>query len=216
MRISELSERSGVSIATLKYYLREGLLHPGTIEGATRASYDETHLERVRLVRTLADVGRLPLERVREVVDALDSPPPTRHELLGVAQDALRPAGAPGHCASSALDTPASRRVVALGAPDCGLSPASQQLATALEAAEAAGWVVTDEQLATWFTAMWAVARTDVAPELADMPPADAMRHVVLGTVLTDPVLLALRRVAQVAVSAERLEGVAEPRQSLR
>ncbi|WP_323096884.1 hypothetical protein [Intrasporangium sp. YIM S08009] len=94
--------------------------------------------------------------------------------------------------------------------PDEGLSPASRQLATALEAADAGGWPVSDAQLVTWFEAMTTVARTDVAPELADMAPGDAMRHVVLGTVLTDPVLLALRRVAQVAVSAELLDGVAE------
>ena len=34
MRISELAERTGVSIPTLKYYLREGLLHAGEAQGA--------------------------------------------------------------------------------------------------------------------------------------------------------------------------------------
>jgi len=34
--------------------------------------------------------------------------------------------------------------------------------------------------------------------------PADALRTVVLGTVMIDPVLAALRRVAQEAVSAQR------------
>ncbi|WP_374969973.1 MerR family transcriptional regulator [Terrabacter sp. BE26] len=210
MKISELSERTGVSIATLKYYLREGLLHPGAAEGATRARYDDSHVERVRLVRTLADVGRLPLERVREVVDALDDPPATRHELLGVAQHALRPSGISAACAEGGADTPTMRRVASLGVPGGALCAAGRQLADALDTAAAAGWVVTDAQLSTWFRALEAVARTDVAPELAHMAPGDAMRHVVLGTVLTDPILLALRRVAQVAVSAERLESVAE------
>ena len=202
MRMSELSAVTGVSIPTLKYYLREGLLHPGTPQGATRAAYDAGHVERVHLVRTLADVGRLPLERVREVVEALDHPPATRHELLGVAQEALRPAGP-----SRGTDTATERRVGALGVADCADSPASRQLAGALTAAQAAGWEVTDDQLAEWYAAMRVVAGSDVTPELAGMRPADALRYVIVGTVLTDPVLIALRRVAQESVSAERLRG---------
>jgi hypothetical protein len=37
------------------------------------------------------------------------------------------------------------------------------------------------------------------------MPPSEALQHAIVGTVLTDPILIALRRVAQEAVSAERL-----------
>ncbi|SHN28056.1 MerR family transcriptional regulator [Streptomyces noursei] len=33
MRLAELSQRSGVSTATIKYYLREGLLQPGAHPG---------------------------------------------------------------------------------------------------------------------------------------------------------------------------------------
>jgi hypothetical protein len=57
MRLSELSERSGVSIATIKYYLREGLLAPGRRVSATTADYDESHLRRLRLVRALIQSG---------------------------------------------------------------------------------------------------------------------------------------------------------------
>ena len=49
MRISGLAERTGVPVATLKYYLREGLLHAGTATARTQAVYDTTHVERVRL-----------------------------------------------------------------------------------------------------------------------------------------------------------------------
>ena len=35
------------------------------------------------------------------------------------------------------------------------------------------------------------------------MSPGEALRYAIVGNVLTDPVLLALRRVAQEAVSAE-------------
>lgn len=199
MRISELSERSGVTIPTLKYYLREGLLHPGELQGATRATYDDSHLERVRLVRTLVDVGRLSIERVREVVRAIDAPPAGRHELLGAAHEALRPHPASGTPAPEALE-----RLAALDLPECVHSPASLQLAEALTAAAAAGWSVEPETLARWLEAMRAVAETDVVAALGEVSPGDALRYAIVGNVLTDPVLLALRRVAQESVSAER------------
>jgi DNA-binding transcriptional MerR regulator len=199
VRISELSDRTGVSIPTLKYYLREGLLHAGETQSATRAVYDDTHVERVRLVRTLVDVGRLSIDRVREVVDALEHPPASRHQLLGAVHEALRP-----HQASEPPTTETADRVRALGLADCAESRASSQLAQALSAAAAGGWVVDDATLRVWQRAMRTVAETDVAEELGRMAPGDALRYAIVGTVLTDPVLLALRRVAQEAVSAER------------
>ena len=56
MRISELSSRSGVPVATIKYYLREGLLPAGERTSATQARYGDAHVERLRLVRALVDV----------------------------------------------------------------------------------------------------------------------------------------------------------------
>ena len=43
MRISALASTTGLSVATVKFYLREGLLHPGVATSATQASYDDTH-----------------------------------------------------------------------------------------------------------------------------------------------------------------------------
>jgi len=198
VRISELSERSGVTIPTLKYYLREGLLHAGASQGATRAAYDDTHLERVRLVRTLVEVGHLSIERIREVVHAIDEPPSTRHELLGAAHEALRPRS------PSAPSPDAVAQVAALDLPECTNSPASLELAHALTAAAAGGWVIHGSTLELWLHALREVAETDVVAELGRASPGEALRYAIVGNVLTDPVLLALRRVAQESVSAER------------
>ena len=51
MRISELARESGTSVATIKYYLREGLLAPGERVNAREASYGQGHVKRLRLVR---------------------------------------------------------------------------------------------------------------------------------------------------------------------
>ena len=37
MRISQLSGEAGIPVATIKYYLREGLLHDGLLTSATQA-----------------------------------------------------------------------------------------------------------------------------------------------------------------------------------
>ena len=59
--MAELAKRSGLSVATIKFYLREGLLPPGQRSNVNQAEYDEAHLERLRMIRALAKVARLPL-----------------------------------------------------------------------------------------------------------------------------------------------------------
>src|SRR5688500_13822638 len=92
MRMSELSAESGVPIATIKYYLREGLLHQGEQTSATRAAYDGTHLRRLRLIRALLEVGRLPVSAIKKVVEAVEDESLPVHEMLGTAHYALSPA----------------------------------------------------------------------------------------------------------------------------
>ena len=210
MQLSMLARRTRVPVATLKYYLREGLLAPGELLGATRADYGESHVERVRLIRTLITVGGLSIDRVRLVVAALDDPPPTRHELLATAHEVLRPThrGRP-HAAEVHERGPADQLAAALvellGWPvDPGAS-AAQQLAEAVATAREDGWSCSDEMLVRWAALAREIAEADVSAELATMAPAEALQHAIVGTVLTDPILVALRRVAQEAVSAERL-----------
>jgi hypothetical protein len=60
----------------------------------------------------------------------------------------------------------------------------------------------------SWIVARAALiqARADVSPRLGTLSPSEALQFAILGTALTDPVILALRRLAQEAVSAERFE----------
>ena len=89
VRISELAARSGVPVATIKYYLREELLPPGSLTSATQASYNESHLERLRLIRALIGPAGLSIAQTRRVLQSVDSPPESVHELLGVAAEAV-------------------------------------------------------------------------------------------------------------------------------
>ena len=72
MKISELVDRSGVPLSTIKFYLREGLLPPGERHAPNQASYGPPHLERLRLIRALREVAGLSLEGVSEVMRELD------------------------------------------------------------------------------------------------------------------------------------------------
>jgi len=197
--ISELSTTTGVPVHTLKYYLREGLLMPGRPTSRTRAEYGEEHVERVRLVRALVEHGGVAISGVRAILEALDAPPPSRHDLFGVASCAL-----PTAAADHPVDADAVALVEGLGwhvAPD---APALRSLSAALRAADGAGVGPPPEVLRQYAEAVRSVADVDLAVAERATSPADALRTVVLGTVMIDPVLAALRRVAQEAVSAQR------------
>ncbi len=70
MRMAELARVSGVSRETIHYYLREGLLPKPVKGGKTVAYYDESHLERLTLIRRLRDEKYLPLAVIRRIVEA--------------------------------------------------------------------------------------------------------------------------------------------------
>ena len=206
MRISELAETTGVPVPTLKYYLREGLLMPGEATSRTRAEYGPQHVERVRLVRALVQHGGVGIAGVRAILDALAAPPPSRHELLGVAHAALP--GTSRDDGTADVDPSVRRFVEQLDwgvEEDC--APAIGRLADAVVQARAAGLPLPDADLARYAQAMRRVAEVDLEVTARATSAAEAMRTVVIGTVLVDPVLLALRRLAQEAESAARSRG---------
>lgn len=195
MRLAELSERSGTTVATLKYYLREGLVPAGESLGATRADYSEAHLHRVRLVRALIDAG-VSVAQSKRVVETLDSPPASRHDLLGKAQYAL-----PAPHLDVAVSDEVSQLVAELGWHVSPESPALRSLTGAIAAARSAGVPLEPDSLAGYARATEGIAAVDVAAVPRD-DLAAALHRVVAGTVLVDPVLAALRRLAQEHVSS--------------
>lgn len=201
MKLSELCVEVGLPAATVKYYLREGLVPSGERVTATRAEYAAPHVERLRLVRALVEGAGMSIDGVRRVVDALDHPPESRHDLLGVAQAAID--GPPPD-----VGVAESTRVALEDLGWGGCSPDQiGHLQAALDTAQRAGVPVPADRLASYARAMLDVAEADIAgfdedPERAT--PAGAVRYVAVGTVVTDAVLVALRRLAQENVSVHR------------
>jgi DNA-binding transcriptional MerR regulator len=91
MLVSELADRADVPLATVKYYLREGLLPPGEIVGPRRAEYGEEHLRRLRVLRALREVGGAPVSVLQVIVDAIEDDARPSHEVLCEISDALSP-----------------------------------------------------------------------------------------------------------------------------
>ena len=201
MWLAELSARSGVPIPTIKYYRREGLLPPGETVGSGRAQYDERHVERLRLVRALVGVAGMPITRVREVLAVVDDEEVPVSAAMGSAHGSLsaEPARPPSPDSTGRVAALVRRRRWRVP-PD---SSHARALAAALDAMDDAGVGMGDETLATYADAAAAVARADLA-STTDLSRERAVERAVTGTLLGEPVLLALRRLAQEGVARRR------------
>jgi DNA-binding transcriptional MerR regulator len=203
MRISELSERSGLPVQTIKFYIREGLLPRGVASAATRAEYDQTHLDRLRLIRALREVGDLPVAAIRRIVEAVEDPDVGLHDLFGTAQYALRPrVQAPG----DDPDWRAARRdvdalIAELGWQVTDRAPARDLLAQTFVALRRLDFPVTPDALRPYVEAAVALAEHETGGLAEDTPRARAVRGM-LATVLYEQVLIALHRLAQEDASA--------------
>jgi len=224
MRMSELSTATGVAVPTLKFYLREQLLHAGERTSPNQAQYDASHVERVRLVRALLEVGGLSVAQAARVVGALDADLPLS-SVFGVAQRAVSiPAALAGADADEATDaqpapTAGQTRIAALCASrgwtvypnNSGLPLAARVLDTyaALGLDHIPGTV-----LEGYAQAADLVAAADLAAVGAVGEPAEMTRTVAAGTVLGDALFAGLRRIAQEAESFRRFplpEGAPAP-----
>ncbi|MCY1016119.1 MerR family transcriptional regulator [Pyxidicoccus sp. MSG2] len=200
MRISELVERTGVPLATIKYYLREGLLPAGEATAATRAEYGEVHVRRIAVIRALTETVGLSVQKAREVLRLIDQPQDSLFETFGQAIEALPPEVTP----DATADYPRARAVLEqLGQVYEPRFAAVAQLERALAAAEAAGIPLDDARLAVYGPHIRAIAEFDVGRIPRD-DAAAAVEYAVLGTALHEPVLIALRRLAHQDVAARR------------
>ncbi|MEU1189742.1 MerR family transcriptional regulator [Streptomyces sp. NPDC005859] len=210
MRLAELSERSGVSTATIKYYLREGLVPPGRQLNATTAEYDEEHLRRLRLVRAMIQVGRLPVATVREVLGHVDDDSLGRTIRLGAALWALPQVPEPDAEDEyvRAAHQEADELLRTLGWSNARLlttiSPAYRSLVVAVAALRRLGYEWNAELLVSYAQLMHRAAVLDLDFVESQESEAERVEAAVLGAILVDPMLQALHRLAQEEESARR------------
>ncbi|MDQ0614454.1 DNA-binding transcriptional MerR regulator [Microbacterium sp. W4I4] len=202
MKISELSARTGTPVPTIKYYLRERLLPEGARTAPTQASYGEAHVQRLGVIRALVAAG-VSIAEVRRVLETLDHPPTSGHQLLGSAHAAITPP------ADDSLDLTAAEELVAGLGWKRGMCDDAvlHGVARALDGLRSAGFDVPREVMPAYLKGMREIADAEIAG-VPTTSPEDAVRYVVLGSVLPESLLLALRRVAQQVASSERFGAV--------
>ncbi|NEM91484.1 MerR family transcriptional regulator [Galbitalea soli] len=225
--MSELSGRSGVAIPTIKFYVREGLLAHGVLTSPNQAQYDDSHVERLRLIRALVEVGGLSVASVREVLAAMDRSGP--EEVLSathraMAERAAVPAGSAaalrGSAAAPAGTAPAPKGGATAAEPSAGESelraflegggytiradnPGIAQAGRVLDAYLALGHDELVELLPEYLIAAIAVAQADRAVlDFVDGRQARVAAGM-LGTVLGDALFAGLRQLAQEHVAEQ-------------
>jgi DNA-binding transcriptional MerR regulator len=203
VRISELSERSGVPVATIKYYLREGLLSPGQKTSRTQAGYDDTHLARLRLIRAFLEVGGLTISATRRVLAVMDDETIPFGVAAGVASSVL-----PGSAPAESTGGRGDRELAALAAARTwNIDDRAVGWALAARVIDdyaALGRTDLLDTLEVYADAAERVAAADLRVTEAAPDRAAMTETVVVGTVLGDALLAGLRRMVHESISRER------------
>jgi DNA-binding transcriptional MerR regulator len=186
----------------VKYYQREGLLPQGEKSAPNQASYDDAHVQRVRLIRALLGTGGLSIAAAKEVISALETASPP--EAFALAQHAMSAPRA-GEPAASAR---ARERIVSLarmqGWAFTEGNPGIHTAARALDGLSAIGFDAPDAYLVSYATAASAAAAADLGALIALPSPEQQAELMVVGSVLGDPLFAGLRRLAQEDATHDR------------
>jgi DNA-binding transcriptional MerR regulator len=75
LKISELAERSDVPVATVRHYLREGLLPEPVKTSRNMAYYPAEFVRRIRLIKQLQEERFMPLRVIRDLLEREDAEP---------------------------------------------------------------------------------------------------------------------------------------------
>lgn len=201
MRMSELSERSGVPIATVKFYLREGLLAPGSKSSRNQAQYDEGHLARLRMIRAFIDVAGVSIATARGLLRAIDDTDLSPLETVGEVSRALTTTDLPpGEAGRQRIAEVVRARGWAVDEDNPGWNLAARVIDDYL----AFGRGDLAATLDSYAEAAERVAEADL-PSVLSEDRAAMTEGVVLGTVLGEVLFAGLRRMAHESVARRLL-----------
>ncbi|SCL34362.1 MerR HTH family regulatory protein [Micromonospora nigra] len=208
MRISDLCRQTGVPVATIKFYLREGLLPPGEPTGRNQAQYGEAHRRQLWLIRAFTNIGQLELSAVGELLKAIEDDLPWP-ELYDVVNRALFPEEAADRTTGEMTRAHAEidRFFEDLNWQIRESTPGRNRLAEVLAAMKRLGC----DSGVDFFLPLAQAAESLTAHEMDQLPTetaADDRAAAVARTVLLDAAFAALRRMAQEHVVTQRLGAV--------
>jgi len=95
LKMQHLVQRTGVPRQVIHFYIQQGLVPEGTKTGRNMAYYDESHVERIALVRKLQHERFLPLKVIKAMLDQTDEAfSPTQKRLFAEVKAHLSSASA--------------------------------------------------------------------------------------------------------------------------
>ncbi|MEU9235977.1 MerR family transcriptional regulator [Streptomyces subrutilus] len=214
MRVSELSRRTGVQVPLIKYYLREGMLPPGRATASNQADYGEEHVHRLRLIRTLIATRGLSAGATKAILDAIAAEQEDLHQVFGIVLG-VRPTVREGDSGAERPSTEpeaagladARRLIAEMGWDVSQGNPAAHTLAEVLAALSGLGADIDWHGLLPYARLADSIADLDVQQMRGERDLLAQAERAVLVSVLLEPALLALRRLAQEDKSARQFGG---------
>lgn len=203
MKMSELSRTSGVSTASVKYYLREGMLPAGQATGPRDADYDAGHVERLEIIRNLRDTAQLPIATIKRLLGAVDDEAVPIPQLVAMAHSAVL---ATREITSQERDL-AAQLLTALDWTVPERSPVFGQLAHLLGILHQGQAPTDPDGLAPWLAAAEQVTQVELGLTRTQGSRALLVHDVVIGTYLSNQLLVTLHMAAQVNQAMKQFAG---------
>ena len=201
MKLNELAAESGVSTTTLKHWIRVGILPAGRLRNRTTAVYEQSHVDRARLIVVLRDSYNASTEAIRSLTDVIDSDVPTLEVMnacqafaLGISEDA---ASDPDHDVFRERTHELMRRRDWRGYPGA----AEQGLALALAEASAVGLDYDVDELMDYADALEPLAGRNIAALQPDGSRDEVARRMLLAVHARARQLVAVSSLAHAAAS---------------
>ena len=194
LKISEVAERSEVPVATIRHYLREGLLPEPVKTSRNMAYYPPEFVERIRLIKQLQEERFMPLRVIRELLERDDAEPDRLRAMIDLEDRILERALAderervPAAEVRERYDVPGEvlerlTELGVLGSDEDGYSPSDVRIVEAISRFRAGGY---DESLG--FT-VYDTLRYKRALEPLVAEEARVLRERLAGDVATDRAL---------------------------
>lgn len=224
MKLSALAAESGVSTASIKYYIHVGILPPGRKRNATTAVYSQAHLDRLALITWLRRELGSPIESIAALTRSIDDESLENIELMGICQrlaleasNVLKSAApasptatpepptadhaSPAAPESSSVENDIRRVLHELGWPD--ISPtAVASMAGVLDELSASGYQVGPDTIRRHIQSLTEVASKNTSPITDDLSRDRICIEVMRGITMHNRLLITTSALVHASLSA--------------
>lgn len=211
MKLSALARESGISTASIKYYIHVGILPPGQKRNATTAVYSQAHIDRLALITCLRRELGSPIESITTLARAIDDELLENIELMGICQrlaleasnvlKAVAAASPPAAAEPSPFENDIRAVLSELGWPD--ISPtAVASMAGVLDELDTSGYQVGPDTVRRHIQALANVAGQNTTPITDDLSRDRICIEVVRGITMHNRLLVATSALVHASQSA--------------